>query len=382
MTDWSRIDKCFEKADCGERVLIAAVGGSITQGADASLPENRYVDRIYEWWCRIFSGTKIELVNAGIGATTSYFAAARVQEDLLQYRPDLVLVDFAVNDDASPIAAETFESLLRRILASESAPAVFVLSNVVYDTGTNVQEIQHRIADHYGIPHWSAKDTLYQEMLSGTARAEDFCTPDYWIHPNDNGHAKIAEGIIRMLEGRLAALRADGKTCMNTGGTLQTGVQESNAARKPLLPSPLIGDAYAYVTQLTIANASVSLNGFYPDPVEKRGHLDFFHGGWLAWHSGDRLEGEALCSCMGVRFRETVCQPCPIARFTVTDAETGEMAAEVILDPNFGETWGDRPALRPLLHHAPRRRYRYRAEIIRHHRDDKIPFHLLSVIVG
>ena len=39
--------------------------------------------------------------NAGIGGTTSEFGAARVGTDLLEERPDFVIVEFSVNDEST-----------------------------------------------------------------------------------------------------------------------------------------------------------------------------------------------------------------------------------------------------------------------------------------
>ena len=45
-----------------------------------------------------FPDTEVNYVNAGIGATNSYLAVHRVDNDLLAHKPDVVVVEFSVND--------------------------------------------------------------------------------------------------------------------------------------------------------------------------------------------------------------------------------------------------------------------------------------------
>jgi lysophospholipase L1-like esterase len=41
---------------------------------------------------------KFDYINAGIGGTTSQFGVTRVENYLLCYHPDFVIVEFSVND--------------------------------------------------------------------------------------------------------------------------------------------------------------------------------------------------------------------------------------------------------------------------------------------
>lgn len=67
-----------------------------------------------------------------------------------------------------------------------------------YDTGKNAQDYHNRIADHYGIPHVSIKDTVYPDVESGKIVRADI-TPDN-LHPNDKGHRLVADEICKLLD--------------------------------------------------------------------------------------------------------------------------------------------------------------------------------------
>ena len=92
----TRLANVLRKAQRGEEVTIGFIGGSITEGYDASSKDNSYVSLVYKWWCEAFPLTKVNLVNAGVGGTSSYLGVHRVGEDMLSHNPDLVFIEFAV----------------------------------------------------------------------------------------------------------------------------------------------------------------------------------------------------------------------------------------------------------------------------------------------
>ena len=100
---WKSIDNAalaavMKKAEAGETVTIACIGGSITQGSISNGPLDKeikkracYADIFFAWWKETFPETEVTVINAGIGGTDSYLGVHRVQEDVLDYHPDLVL---------------------------------------------------------------------------------------------------------------------------------------------------------------------------------------------------------------------------------------------------------------------------------------------------
>ena len=112
----------MRRAMKGEKLTIGFFGGSITQGCLATEHERAYSYRVFQWWKDTFPQAEISYVNGGIGGTTSYFGASRIWQDLLVYQPDVVVVDFSVNDREGQEAffQETYEGVIRRILTCQS----------------------------------------------------------------------------------------------------------------------------------------------------------------------------------------------------------------------------------------------------------------------
>lgn len=365
----TRLKNLMKRAANGESLVIGFLGGSITQGSLSSTPKNCYAYLVYEWWKKSFPNAAFSFVNGGIGGTTSHYGGARAWKDVLCYRPDIVTVDFSVNDDANEFFEETYEGTLRRLLAAPSAPAVVVLNNVFYDTGKNAQDYHNRIADHYGIPHVSIKDTVYPDVESGKIVRADI-TPDN-LHPNDKGHRLVADEICKLLDSIKAEVEEETIAGENIEG------KSTKTEASVLLPAPLTENAYEHSRLIQIQDNEAILDGFLVDPIEKKGLLDIFKNGWTAAHTNDKISFEIECSCLAVQYRKSVQQPVPKAKAVID----GDEAHAVILDGNFTEDWGDCLYLEPLLHHAEKKVHRIEITIT-DAKDIVRPFYLVSLIVS
>ena len=365
----TRLKNLMKRAANGESLVIGFLGGSITQGSLSSTPKTCYAYLVYEWWKKSFPNAAFSFVNGGIGGTTSHYGGARAWKDVLCYRPDIVTVDFSVNDDANEFFEETYEGTLRRLLAAPSAPAVVVLNNVFYDTGKNAQDYHNRIADHYGIPHVSIKDTVYPDVESGKIVRADI-TPDN-LHPNDKGHRLVADEICKLLDSIKAEMEEETIAGENIEG------KSTKTEASVLLPAPLTENAYEHSRLIQIQDNEAILDGFLVDPIEKKGMLDIFKNGWTAAHTNDKISFEIECSCLAVQYRKQVQQPVPKAKAVID----GDEAHAVILDGNFTEDWGDCLYLEPLLHHAEKKVHRIEITVT-DAKDIVRPFYLVALIVS
>ena len=365
----TRLKNLMKRAANGESLVIGFLGGSITQGSLSSTPKTCYAYLVYEWWKKSFPNAAFSFVNGGIGGTTSHYGGARAWKDVLRYRPDIVTVDFSVNDDANEFFEETYEGTLRRLLAAPSSPAVVVLNNVFYDTGKNAQDYHNRIADHYGIPHVSIKDIVYPDVESGKIVRADI-TPDN-LHPNDKGHRLVADEICKLLDSIKAEVEEETIAGENIEG------KSTKTEASVLLPAPLTENAYEHSRLIQIQDNEAILDGFLVDPIEKKGMLDIFKNGWTAAHTNDKISFEIECSSLAVQYRKSVQQPVPKAKAVID----GDEAHAVILDGNFTEDWGDCLYLEPLLHHAEKKVHRIEITIT-DAKDIVRPFYLVSLIVS
>ncbi|MAX23496.1 MAG: hypothetical protein CMJ19_03240 [Phycisphaeraceae bacterium] len=192
-TQQIRLARLLRKVQNKEPITYGAIGGSITAGAHAQ-PDQAYAPLLGKW---LNEQTPTQFINAGIGASNSLFGTFRVAKDLLCHQPDLITVEFAVNDANNPNIEPAFEALIRQCLAIPNLPLVVLIFTMRRD-GHNVQHIHIPIGKHYDVPMLSYRDALYPLITEGKLTWEDL-SPDE-VHPNDAGHHYIFQLLKRYLQ--------------------------------------------------------------------------------------------------------------------------------------------------------------------------------------
>lgn len=346
---WYRLKNAMDRAAAGEKITVGFLGGSITQGSLSSTPETCYAYLVHRWWAMHYPD--VRYVNAGIGGTTSQFGAARVKDDLLRFAPDVVLIEFSVNDDCTDHFQETYEGLIRTVW--KSGAAVVLIHNICYDTGASAEDVHIQIGRHYDLPCVSVRTSIYPEVTSGRISNRDI-TPDD-LHPNDAGHALLANLVTHLLDQVRAA-----REC---------------TAPAPI-PEPLTPNQYENSIRYQIHNSVPKLAGFTPDHTPQEHITQMFRHGFTAWHTGDKITFDIESTGIAVQYRKSVKQPAPIAKVILDgDEENG-----IILDANFQETWGDCLYIDTVLTHGELKRRNVELRILESHENDAVPFYLVSVI--
>ena len=201
----TRVKRFADVPDAGP-VRVAFLGGSITEGHGyRPLVERGLRDR--------FPGVGFEFVNAGVASTGSTTGLFRFRRDALSgggawdgRTADLVLVDFAVNDDqderlSAADAAWSTEGIARTASAPVPAEATDLLF-VHFPNDSMVETLRHgdtpvsiaaheRVAGHYGIPTINVAAEVADRIDAGTLTWERYGG----THPGPEGHA-LAAGMI------------------------------------------------------------------------------------------------------------------------------------------------------------------------------------------
>lgn len=193
-----RLAKFFKKLQAGEEVTAAFLGGSITQGSSAG-NDLCYARLTANWLQEQFPDAKVNYVNAGIGATGSYIGVHRCDAQVLSQNPDIVFVDFSVNDttERTELNKTTYESLMRKLWFAESSPAIVTIA-MTQDNGTSFQEYHGEIVKRYDIPMISYKNAILDIIDKGYIKWTDISDDN--IHPNVPGHALLTDLITNYLQ--------------------------------------------------------------------------------------------------------------------------------------------------------------------------------------
>ena len=205
--DTKSVAKTLAKLRAGEPVTIVCWGDSVTVGGDASRPEHRYVDLFATRLRERFPASKIKVINAGIGGTSTNGRLKAYPKEVLAHKPDLISVEF-VNDMGMPVD-RLRANWISAIEQARKIGAEFVV-----------------ITPHYVMPSWMHKKhsrgpetrvncktlrTLATEKGVGLADAArrwellEYEGMPYEIllmnginHPDDRGHALFVDELMRL----------------------------------------------------------------------------------------------------------------------------------------------------------------------------------------
>ena len=101
----ARLNRVFDRAEKGEDLTIAYVGGSITEGyaAGARSPQcyaSVSAAAFQDTYCK---GGTVTCQNNGLSGTPSVLGNLRVGSEVLPSNPDIIFLEFAVNDGTEPV---------------------------------------------------------------------------------------------------------------------------------------------------------------------------------------------------------------------------------------------------------------------------------------
>lgn len=192
-----RMKKVIEKARAGEDVTIGFIGGSITEGYNAGT-KDIYAKLTYDFFKENYgTGDNIHYVNAGLSGTPSILGLIRSDRDLFKYEPDIVFIEFAVNDGTANIDNTGYESLVYKALTQPNEPAVVLLYSVI-KSGYTCQDNMNLITFKYDLPKISVKNAIWPFIESGDFTWEQWSNDD--SHPNADGSRLYADFIINYLK--------------------------------------------------------------------------------------------------------------------------------------------------------------------------------------
>ena len=145
----------MSKLKGGGDVRVAYIGGSVTAAAGWRV-------QTFDWLKKQYPTAKLAHTNAAIGGTGSDLGVFRMRKDVLDHKPDLVFVEFSINDGSRKPAdvLRSVEGMVRQTWRAD--PTTDICFVYVYSRGYQkhleqgmcapVPSAHDRVAAHYGIP--------------------------------------------------------------------------------------------------------------------------------------------------------------------------------------------------------------------------------------
>ncbi len=141
----------FDKLRARKTVTVAFFGGTHA-AAESKETKTPYRTHVINWFKQQYPQARINELNAAVSGTGISYAALRARRDVIAYKPDLVLLDFALPENAeAPPTEEAYkkalEGVLRQLLIVPQPPEIVLL----HAPNSRV-EWSEAIAAHYQLP--------------------------------------------------------------------------------------------------------------------------------------------------------------------------------------------------------------------------------------
>jgi lysophospholipase L1-like esterase len=204
------------KLRAGDEVRVAYLGGSITA-------QDGWRPKTLNWFRQQFPNARVSEINAAIGGTGSDLGVFRLQHDVLEHKPDLLFVEFAVNDGGAPPQQiyRCMEGIVRQTWRRDPATDICFVYTLAGNMLETLQQgrfprsaaAMEKIADHYSIPsiHMGLEvarlekagklifkgDKPKTEAEKAALGEKILFSPDA-VHPYpDSGHQLYLEAVVR-----------------------------------------------------------------------------------------------------------------------------------------------------------------------------------------
>lgn len=196
------VERTRRDIESGADATIVCFGDSITAGYAV---RRGFPSFLLESLRQRFPDSKIEMINSGISGDTSQDGLSRLDWAVLSYEPDLVTINFGINDCVLGLSLEEFEmnlvEMVRRIRAGPDSE-ILLLSSQPLESPPYDQ----RVLDYYQTVERVAKEMnvgfvdvygAWMKRVRAGMPLDSLILPGL-DHPNEAGYKIIAEELISL----------------------------------------------------------------------------------------------------------------------------------------------------------------------------------------
>ena len=201
-------------ADGHDPVTIACFGASTTGLYYHTGGRRAWCDMLGLTLQKAYPLAKLKMVNAGASGETTVDALKRIQASVLVNSPQLVVVEFLLNDVVKVSRTDYHDNLVRIVKAVKSSGADVILCtpNSIYpedptrplDRVMAYVEIVRRVGAELDVP--IADCYLAFEQIRSKNERTWMALMDDGLHPNIQGHIVVAEEVAQAIAGKRVSL--------------------------------------------------------------------------------------------------------------------------------------------------------------------------------
>ena len=210
---WDSLDtmRPIMPASNPKEITAVFLGGSITQGTGATSDEKCYVSLVGNYLKQAYGEELVTIVNSGVGGKGSDYGSEHFASDVAAYSPDILFVEYAVNDrirqDTDGVKA-TMEEIVQKSLALPKTPNIVFIYTTTYQLDA-CTALHQEVADYYQIESVDLQtalenkvnqDILEDPSIENTWKANGMPYLGDGVHPTDLGYQFYADKIIEALQ--------------------------------------------------------------------------------------------------------------------------------------------------------------------------------------
>ena len=205
----------------------------------------------------------MKFIKAGVGGTPSELGMIRFDRDVLRdgQQPDIVVIEFAVNDEGDETKGDCYESLVRKVLNLPWKPAVILLFSV-FANDWNLQDRLSPVGKLYDLPMVSVLDAVSPQFALKNDEGRVISKNQFFydmFHPGNVGHSVMADCIEYLFE----KIDQAGHASLDA---FELGLTEEKILQEKLNLAPVIGNSFENIRLLDkkdiYAKAYIDEGGF------------------------------------------------------------------------------------------------------------------------
>ena len=256
----------YKKLTQDKQLNVVYFGGSITNGYGSSDKDTKSWRALSGIWLKKhFPQAQINTVNSAIGESGTYLGAYRLERDVLSQHPDLLFIEYAVNDLTHGASRETaamqLESIIREVKAQNPLCNIVIILTEEEHTAWS-KDLYPAAQGHEDIAIAYGLSSIWVGKALASTISPDNPWSKYFIdivHPNDAGYAfyyhcveeylrnsllggqHFAEPLVSELPPQISTSLLDGDRCYITELPAMNGFMHSEETYIDLEKTPYVG---------------------------------------------------------------------------------------------------------------------------------------------
>ncbi|MCL2155747.1 MAG: SGNH/GDSL hydrolase family protein [Leptospirales bacterium] len=196
------INNTLNKLKSGEKVKLVALGDSLTYGW---MTQYGFLDYLEILVNKKYLNSQLLIINKGVPGDTAADGLHRVERDVIKLFPDLVFIQFALNDAYSGLSANEFQKNIESIIGKIKErldPEIALLTSVaIQDNSMNrvANEFYMKISqsgEKYKLPVISVHEYWEKKIASGIKHSQ--LVQYDGVHPTEKGYELMAEAVFEL----------------------------------------------------------------------------------------------------------------------------------------------------------------------------------------